>query len=79
MVAISSLACKVFALLLVMSGSVLDCCIILGKSDDWMNHIHYATILFAFSWPMDKAQKARTLPDQEFDFANYFGVDGVRQ
>ena len=61
---------KVFALLLVMNGSVPDCCIILGKPDDRVNHIHYATTLFAFTWPVDKAQKARTLADQEFDFAN---------
>ena len=33
-----------------------DCCIILGKPDDRVNHIDYATTLFAFTWPVDKAQ-----------------------
>ena len=27
---------------------------------------------------MDKAQKGRTLADEGFDFANYFGVHGAR-
>ena len=51
-----------------------DCCITLGKPDDRVNHVDYVTTLFSFTWPVDKAQNAHTLADQQFDFANYFGV-----
>ena len=49
-----------------MRGSVPNCCIILGKTDDRVNHIDYATILFSFTRPVDKAQKARTLAEVSF-------------
>ena len=64
--------------LLVMRGSVPECCIILGKPDDRVNHIDYVMTLIVFTWPVDKAQKARTLADHGFDFDNYFGVHGAR-
>ena len=57
-----------------MRGLVPDCYIVLGKPGDRMNCIDYATTLFAFTWPVDKARKARMLADQGFDFANYFGI-----
>ena len=69
---------KMFALLLVMRGSVPDCCIIIGKPDDRVNHIDYVTTLFAFTWPVHTAKKAHTLADQGFDFTNYFVVHGAR-
>ena len=40
-------------------------------------YIDYATTLFRFTWPVDKAQKVHMLADQGFDFANYFDVHGV--
>ena len=40
---------KFFTFLLARSGSVPDCCIILGRPDDKVNHIDYATTLFAFT------------------------------
>ena len=65
-------------MLLVMRGSVPDCCIMLGKPDDRVNHTDYALTLFAFRWPVDKVQKARMLADKWFDFANNFMVYGAR-
>ena len=68
----------VFALLLMMRGSVADCCIVLGKPDDRVNHVDYVPTLFPYTRLVDKAQKAVTLADQRFDLANYFGVYGAR-
>ena len=62
-----------------MRCSAPDCCIILGKPADRVNHVDYVKTLFAFTWAVhDKAQKAHTVADQGFDFANYFGVHGAR-
>ena len=61
-----------------MRGSLPDCCIILGKPDDRVDHVDYVTTLFAFTWPVDKAYNAHTLADQGFDLVNYFGVHGAR-
>ena len=49
---------------------MLDCCTILDKHDDRVNRVDSATTLFAFIWPVDRAQKAHTLADEGFDFAN---------
>ena len=69
---------KVFGLLLIIRGSVPDCCIVLGKPNDRVNHVElYVTTLFMFTWPMDKAQNAHKLVNQGFDSANYFGVHGA--
>ena len=45
---------KVFALLLVMRGSVPDCCVILGKPDYRVNHVDSDTT-YSCLWPVDKA------------------------
>ena len=46
---------KVFALLLMKRGSVLDCCIILGKPDNRENRVDTVPTLFAFTRPVNQA------------------------
>ena len=69
---------RFFTLLLMMSGSVPDCCITLGKPDDRVNYVDYVTTLFKFTWRVDKVQKAHKLFDQVFAFGNYYSLHGAR-
>ena len=50
--------------MLMMKGSVPDCCIILGKPDDKENHVDHVPTLFAFTRPVDQAKAHMQVREQ---------------